>query len=159
MDTTEAAERPWALLDEGDPVKAGDEVRQDLHGVTRPGVVAHVDEEGNPWTAEGILIGWRDLGTWYVRRPAQELSTEAAELARIILADSEDEHPADLYTLNVREARTLARAALAADRAEKLADRLEDDAAYEASQGDHWDAASLHVEALNIRLALKGDDA
>ena len=112
MDTTEAAERPWALLDEGDPVKAGDEVRQDLHGVTRPGVVAHVDEEGNPWTAEGILIGWRDLGTWYVRRPAQELSTEAAELARIILADSEDEHPADLYTLNVGEARTLAHAVL-----------------------------------------------
>ena len=123
MDTTEAAERPWALLDEGDPVKAGDEVRQDLHGVTRPGVVAHVDEEGNPWTAEGILIGWRDLGTWYVRRPAQELSTEAAELARIILADSEDEHPADLYTLNVREARTLAHAV---DAVAKLADRLDD---------------------------------
>ena len=86
-------------------------------------------------------------------------TTEAADLARIILDDSEAERPTDLYTLTVHEARTLARAALAADRAEKLADRLEDDAAYEASQGDHWDAASLHVEALNIRLALKGDDA
>ena len=86
-------------------------------------------------------------------------TTEAANLARTILTDSEDEHPDALYLLNVREARTLADAALAADRAEKLANRLEDDAAYEASQGDHWDAASLHVEALNIRLALKGDDA
>ena len=87
-------------------------------------------------------------------------TTEAADLARIILEDTEGDHPKwDLYTLNVHEARTLARAALAADRAEKLADRLEDDAAYEASQGDHWDAASLHVEALNIRLALKGEDA
>ena len=86
-------------------------------------------------------------------------TTEAADLARIILDDSEADRLTDLYTLTVIEARTLARAALAADRAEKLANRLEDDAAYEASQGDHWDAASLHVEALNIRLALKGDDA
>ena len=44
-------------------------------------------------------------------------------------------------------------------RVEALADRLENEAAYEASRGDDWDAASLHVEALNIRLALKGDDA
>ena len=86
-------------------------------------------------------------------------TTEAADLARVILEDSEGDRPTDLYTLTVREARTLAHAALAAERAEKLADRLEDDAAYEASQGDHWDAASLHVEALNIRDALKGDDA
>ena len=84
---------------------------------------------------------------------------EAADLARIILDDTEADRLTDLYTLTVHEARTLANAALAADRVEKLADRLEDDAAYEASQGDHWDAASLHVEALNIRLALKGDDA
>ena len=53
-------------------------------------------------------------------------TTEAAELARIILTDSEDEHPTDLYTLTVREARTLAHAALAADRVEELADRLDD---------------------------------
>ena len=39
-------------------------------------------------------------------------TTEAAELASIILADSEGEHPADLYTLNVHEARTLAHAVL-----------------------------------------------
>ena len=47
--------------------------------------------------------------------------------------------------------------ARAVARVAALADRLEDDADYEASQGDHWDAASLHVEALNIRAALNGD--
>ena len=51
---------------------------------------------------------------------------EAADLARIILEDSEPDRPNDLYTLTVHEARTLAHAALAADRAEKLADRLDD---------------------------------
>ena len=39
-------------------------------------------------------------------------TTEAADLARIILADSEAERPMDLYTLNVHEVRTLARAVL-----------------------------------------------
>lgn len=53
-------------------------------------------------------------------------TTEAANLARTILTDSGDEHPDALYLLNVREARTLARAALAADRVEKLAGRLDD---------------------------------
>lgn len=54
-------------------------------------------------------------------------ATEAADLARIILEDTEGGHPKwDLYTLNVREARTLANAALAADRANALADRLDD---------------------------------
>ena len=53
-------------------------------------------------------------------------TTEAANLARIILNDSEADRPMDLYTLNVGEARTLARAALAADRVDALADRLDD---------------------------------
>ena len=55
-----------------------------------------------------------------------ENTTEAADLARTILDDSEDEHPTAMYVLNVHEARTLARAALAADRVEELADRLDD---------------------------------
>ena len=50
-------------------------------------------------------------------------ATEAAELARTILTDSGDEHPDALYLLNVREARTLARAVI---RVEELADRLND---------------------------------
>ena len=37
-------------------------------------------------------------------------TTEAADLARIILEDTEPDRPMDLYTLNVHEARTLARA-------------------------------------------------
>ena len=51
--------------------------------------------------------------------------TEAADLARIILADSEDEHPTAMYVLNVREARTLAHAVA---RVDALADRLEHEA-------------------------------
>ena len=50
--------------------------------------------------------------------------TEAAELARIILDDSEPDRPMDLYTLNVHEARTLALAALAVCRLEELADEF-----------------------------------
>ena len=86
-------------------------------------------------------------------------TTEAADLARTILDDSEAEHPTDLYTLNVHEARTLARAALAADRVEALADRLEHGAAYEASQGDDWDAVCIRSEVRRIRRALNGDNA
>ena len=48
---------------------------------------------------------------------------EAADLARIILDDSEPDRPMDLYTLNVGEARTLARAVI---RVEELADSLDD---------------------------------
>lgn len=86
-------------------------------------------------------------------------TTEAADLARIILEDTETDRPMDLYTLNVHEARALARAALAADRTEKLADRLEHEAAYEASRGDTWDATCIRAEARRIRRALNGDDA
>ena len=82
-------------------------------------------------------------------------TTEAAELARTILTDSEDEHPDALYLLNVREARALANAVA---RVERLADRLENEAAYEASRGDTWDAVCLRAEADRIRAALNGGD-
>ena len=39
-------------------------------------------------------------------------TTEAADLARAILDDSVCEHPTELYTLNVHEARTLANAVI-----------------------------------------------
>ena len=42
-------------------------------------------------------------------------TTEAADLARTILDDSVCEHPTELYTLNVHEARTLAHAVLNGD--------------------------------------------
>ena len=48
---------------------------------------------------------------------------EAADLARIILDDTETDRHMDLYTLTVIEARTLAHAVT---RVEALADRLDD---------------------------------
>lgn len=50
-------------------------------------------------------------------------TTEAADLARIILDDTETDRHMDLYTLTVIEARTLAHAVI---RVEELADSLDD---------------------------------
>ena len=61
-------DRPWEPLN--GPVRVGDEVRQDLHGLTHAAVVGRLDDDGYPWTAEGNFIGRLDFGTWYVRRPA-----------------------------------------------------------------------------------------
>lgn len=69
-------DRPWEPLNEWDPVRVGDEVRQELNGVTTIAVVGRVDGEGDPWTAEDRFIGVHDEGTWYVRRAIQELPTE-----------------------------------------------------------------------------------
>ena len=81
---------------------------------------------------------------------------EAADLSRIILDDTETDRPNDLYTLTVIEARALARAVT---RVEELADRLEHEAAYEASQGDDWDAVCIRSEVRRIRRALNGETA
>ena len=83
-------------------------------------------------------------------------TTEAADLARTILADTEADRHMDLYTLTVIEARTLAHAVT---RVEALADRLEHEAAYEASQGDDWDAVCIRSEVRRIRRALNGETA
>ena len=71
---TDGADRPWEPLN--GPVRAGDEVRHELRGVTTTAVVGRVDGEGDPWTAEDRFIGVLDLGTWYVRRAVEELPTE-----------------------------------------------------------------------------------
>ncbi len=68
-------DRPWEPLNKWDPVRVGDEVRQDYGGVTLTAVVGRVDEDGDPWTTEGNLIGLLRYGTWYVRRAAPELPT------------------------------------------------------------------------------------
>ena len=81
-------------------------------------------------------------------------TTEAADLARVILDDTETDRHMDLYTLTVIEARTLAHAVT---RVEALADRLEHEAAYEASQGDDWDAVCIRSEVRRIRAALNGE--
>ena len=66
-------DRPWGPLN--GPARAGDEVRQELHGITHTGIVAYLNDHGDPRTAEGGFIGSIREGTWYVRHPAQELPT------------------------------------------------------------------------------------
>ena len=85
--------RSWEPLN--GPVRVGDEVRQDLCNVTVIAVVGEVDEEGDPRTAEGRLIGLLSHGTWYARRipahttekdtPMTETTTPAEPLARTLL--------------------------------------------------------------------------
>ena len=79
-------DRPWESLN--GPVRVGDEVRQEWYGVTRTGVVGRVDGNGDPWTAEGGYIGPILGGTWYVRRPVQELPEEDG--AVIVPADGHE---------------------------------------------------------------------
>lgn len=67
--------RPWEPLN-GGPLRVGDEVRQDFRGVTHTAVVARVVRSGDPWTAEGAIIGLLCDGTWHVRRVVRELPTE-----------------------------------------------------------------------------------
>lgn len=91
-------------------------------------------------------------------------ATEAADLARTILAGSAGERPADLvYTLTAREARTLAHAALAADRVEELADELVDDAEYVRNAFNGLEGRRRSEERLSaaarIRAALNGETA
>ena len=79
-------DRPWEPLN--GPVRVGDEVRREWRRSTRIAVVGRVDEDGDPWTADGTLIGILGLGTWYVRRTVQELPTEPGSV--IVPADGCD---------------------------------------------------------------------
>ena len=71
-------DRPWEPLN--GPVRVGDEVRRELNGITTIAVVGDVDADGDPWTAEGGLIGLLKVGTWYVRRAVQDVPTEPGEV-------------------------------------------------------------------------------
>nr|DAT11702.1 MAG TPA: hypothetical protein [Caudoviricetes sp.] len=62
--------RPWEPLGESDLVRVGDEVKWDYYGLTMTATVARVDKAGSLYTAMGLHIGVRSVGTWYVRRPA-----------------------------------------------------------------------------------------
>lgn len=88
-------DRPWGPLDVDDQVRVGDEVRQDRCGVIRTAVVARVDKDGGPWTAEGGFIGLPGVGTWSVRRTVQELPTEPGSV--IVPADGRDYIEATLW--------------------------------------------------------------
>ena len=79
--------RPWEPLN-GGRVHPGDELRHESLGVATTAVVARVDEEGDPRTAEGECIGLLEYGTWYVRRAVQELPT--ADGAVIVPAEGHE---------------------------------------------------------------------
>ena len=81
-------DRPWEPLSRYAQVHVGDEVRQDFRGVTHTAVVARVDRSGDPWTAEGAIIGLLCHGTWHVRRPIRELPE--ADGAVIVPADGHE---------------------------------------------------------------------
>ena len=85
-DATDA--RPWEPLIESDQVCVGDEVKWDYYGLTMTATVARVDKTGSLYTAAGLHIGVRSVGTWYVRRPVQELPTEDG--AVIVPADGHE---------------------------------------------------------------------
>ena len=80
-------------------------------------------------------------------------TTEAADLARIILDDSEADRLTDLYTLTVIEVRTLAHAV---DAVAKLADRLDVIANELEADGEDGYADAARTDAHSIRAALKG---
>ena len=68
--------RPWESLGESDQVCVGDEVKWDYYGLAMTATVARVDKTGSLYTAAGLHIGVRSVGTWHVRRAVQELPTE-----------------------------------------------------------------------------------
>lgn len=68
--------RPWEPLGESDPARVGDEVKWDYYGLTMTATVARVDKTGSLYTAAGLHVGVRSVGTWYVRRAVQELPTK-----------------------------------------------------------------------------------
>lgn len=70
-DATDA--RPWEPLGESDQVCVGDEVKWDYYGLTMTATVACVNKTGSLYTAAGLHIGVRSVGTWYVRRAVHTL--------------------------------------------------------------------------------------
>ena len=96
--------RPWESLGESDQVCVGDEVKWDYYGLTMTATVARVDKTGSLYTAAGLHIGVRSVGTWYVRRAAQELPTEPG--AVIVPADGHEHITATVggVTYRAREA-------------------------------------------------------
>ena len=101
--------------------------------------------------------------------PETPAPTDPADLAREVLAAEKvmDGTPGLLYLDGpTHEHEEAAGAILAAApdlahavaRVEALADRLEHEAAYEASRGDDWDAVCIRAEARRIRRALKGEN-
>ena len=72
--------------------------------------------------------------------------------------DTADNVVADLTARLDAERFAHANTAVKVKNVEDLADRLDNEAAYEASRGDTWDATCIRAEARRIRRALNGDD-
>ena len=86
----------------------------------------------------------------------------AAHVAALLVESGSDEVVMDHFATCAHAAPDLARAVIeltaTVKRVEALVDRLEHEAAYEASRGDTWDATCIRAEARRIRRALNGDD-
>ena len=115
-------------------------------------------------THAGETVAWED---WYggSRRALTSLLRAAFDAGQKYQDDLEDDTirniMKDVHHLRVeRDAADNVVADLTAKvaRVEALADRLENEAAYEASRGDDWDAVCIRAEARRIRKALNGDD-
>ena len=76
-------------------------------------------------------------------------------LAREVLETAHEDETVTVCSVPDNKVAALARAVA---RVEELADRLEHEAAYEASRGDDWDAVCIRAEARRIRRALKGEN-
>lgn len=76
-------------------------------------------------------------------------------LAREVLDLTHEDETVTVCSVPDNKVAALARAVT---RVEDLADRLEHEAAYEASRGDDWDAVCIRAEARRIRRALKGEN-
>lgn len=76
-------------------------------------------------------------------------------LAREVLDLTHEDETVTVCSVPDNKVAALARAVT---RVEDLADRMEHEAAYEASRGDDWDAVCIRAEARRIRRALKGEN-
>ena len=81
--------------------------------------------------------------------------TDPVALAREVLDLTHEDDTVTVCSVPDHKVAALARAVT---RVEDLADRLEHEAAYEASRGDDWDAVCIRAEARRIRRALKGEN-
>lgn len=89
-------------------------------------------------------------------------ATDPAAIAREVLETAHEDDTITVCSVPDNKTAALARAVIdltaKVKRVEELADRLEHEAAYEASRGDTWDATCIRAEARRIRRALNGDD-
>ena len=115
-------------------------------------------------THVGDTVPWED---WYggSRRALTSLLRAAFDAGQKYQDDLEDDTirniMKDVHHLRVeRDTADNVVADLTAKvaRVEALADRLDNEADYEASRGDTWDATCIRAEARRIRRALNGDD-